>query len=79
MSADEHTAVPRDRVGAMMGTVQIPLENMEYMIERYLLENGTRLDPDTRWLLAGLRDGIGQVAVSTRRLADESARVSSGV
>ena len=53
----------------MLEGVQIPLENVEYTIEQYLLANGARLDTETRFLLAGVRDCVGRVAGSTRRLA----------
>jgi len=64
---DRHAPAP-DRIGEILDAVQMPLENMEFTIERYLLENGPRLDTETRVLLAGLRDRIGEVAVSTRRI-----------
>lgn len=48
--------------------VQLPLENVEYTIERYLLDNGVRLDPETRFLLATVRDCVGRVAGSTRAM-----------
>ena len=48
--------------------VALPLKNLEFMIEEYLLEHGLRLDVETRYLLAGVRDCIGQVACSTRML-----------
>jgi len=58
-----------DRIGEVIGTVQLPLENVAFALEQYLLANGQRLDPETRALLAGVRDCVGRVAVSTRRLA----------
>jgi len=64
----------RDRIGQVMTSVQIPLENIEFTIEHYLLENGCRLDTETRFLLARVRDSVARVAVSTRRLADREAR-----
>jgi len=65
-----------DRIGEVMCAVQLPLENLEFTVEQYLLENANRLDPETRMLLAGVRDCLGRVAVSTRRLrsAGNSAR-----
>lgn len=48
--------------------VQLPLENVEFTIEQYLLDNGQRLDTETRVLLANVRDCIGTVAGSTREI-----------
>ena len=48
--------------------VQLPLENVEFTIEQYLLDNGQRLDTETRVLLANVRDCIGSVAGSTREI-----------
>ena len=47
--------------------VQLPLENVEFTIEQYLLDHGPRLDTETRVLLANVRDCIGNVAGSTRK------------
>jgi len=58
-----------DRIGEVIGAVQLPLENVEYALDQYLLANGQRLDTETRVLLAGIRDCVGRVAVSARRLA----------
>ncbi|MEM6664484.1 MAG: hypothetical protein AAF666_20160 [Pseudomonadota bacterium] len=58
------------RVGEVLDDVSIPLANLEYTIEQYLLAHGARLDTETRFLLAGVRDCVGQVAGSTRRLTD---------
>ena len=57
------------RLDEAMESIRLPLENLEFTIEQYLLENGTRLDLDTRRLLAGVRDCVGRAAVSTRRLS----------
>ena len=62
-----------DRIGEVICSLQLPLENVEYALERYLLDNGQRLDTDTRILLAGIRDCIGRVAVSARRLSRAEA------
>lgn len=48
--------------------VTLPLKNLEFMIQEFLLANGSRLDVETRFLLAGVRDCLGQVAVSSTRL-----------
>ena len=56
------------RMSEVLAGVQIPLENVEYTIEQYLLANGARLDTETRFLLAGVRDCVGRVAGSTRRM-----------
>ena len=57
------------RIGEVMAAVQIPLENVEFTLEHYLLANGQRLDTETRMLLAHIRDSIGRVVVSTRSLS----------
>lgn len=48
--------------------LQLPLENVEFTIDQYLLDNGQRLDTETRMLLANVRDCIGTVAGSTRKI-----------
>lgn len=54
----------------MLDDVEIPLKNIEYTIQQYLLMNGARLDTETRILLACIRDGVGRVAGSSRALAE---------
>ena len=44
--------------------VEIPLKNIEFTIQEYLMAHGARLDTDTRVLLAGIRDCVGKVASS---------------
>ncbi|MEM0943206.1 MAG: hypothetical protein AAGI70_04585 [Pseudomonadota bacterium] len=46
--------------------MRLPLENMEFTIQQYLLENGPRLDLETRVLLARLRDSLANIAEKTR-------------
>ncbi len=58
-----------DRIGEVIGTVQLPLENVEFALDQYLLAHGQRLDTETRVLLAGVRDCVGRVVVSARRLS----------
>ena len=58
-----------DRIGEVMSAVQLPLENVEFALEQYLLSHGQRLDTETRVLLAGVRDCVGRVVVSARRLS----------
>ncbi len=57
-----------DKTAAVLSGVQIPLENLEYTIEQYLLANCNRLDLETRQLLAGVRDCVGRVAGSARQV-----------
>ena len=57
----------------ILGDVEIPLKNIEYTIQQYLMANGARLDTDTRVLLAGIRDCVGRVAGNTRELAKQPA------
>lgn len=58
-----------ETLAAVMDDVEIPLKNVEYTIQQYLLAHGARLDTETRILLAGVRDCVGRVAGSTRELA----------
>jgi hypothetical protein len=58
-----------DRIGEVISAVQLPLENVEFALDQYLLAHGQRLDTETRVLLAGVRDCVGRVAVSARRLS----------
>lgn len=50
--------------------VRLPLENIEFTIEQYLLNHGARLDTETRCLLAGVRDGVRRVASKARDAGD---------
>ena len=59
------------RIAAVVSDVQIPLDNLAYTVEAYLLANGARLDTETRLLLAGIRDCAGRVAGSVRQMADQ--------
>ncbi len=59
------------RLATVVSDVQIPLDNLAYTIEEYLLANGARLDTETRFLLAGIRDCADRVAGSVRRLAGD--------
>ncbi len=59
----------RDRIGEVICAVQLPLENVEFALDQYLLAHGQRLDTETRVLLAGVRDCVGRVVVSARRLS----------
>jgi hypothetical protein len=56
-------------IGDVIGAVQLPLANVEFALEQYLLAHGQRLDTETRILLAGVRDCVGRVAVSAQRLS----------
>ena len=60
-----------DRIGEVMSGVQLPLENVEFALEQYLLSHGQRLDPETRILLAGVRDCVGRVVISAQRLSHD--------
>lgn len=65
------------RLAEVVSDIQIPLDNLAYTVEAYLLANGARLDTETRLLLAGIRDCADQVADSVRRVARESAGETS--
>lgn len=71
MASEKPYSPDGDRIGAMIDSVQLPLENAEFALDQYLLANGQRLDTETRVLLAGVRDCIGRVVVSTRRLSQD--------
>ena len=60
----------RETATDVVDGVALPLKNLEFTIDQYLLANGCRLDVETRYLLAGVRDCLGQVVSSTVRLAD---------
>jgi hypothetical protein len=55
-----------DQIGEVIGAVQLPLENVEFALEPYLLDNGQRLDTEPRVLLASIRYCVGRIAVSAR-------------
>ncbi len=59
--------------------MQLPLSNAEFALEQFLLSNGPRLDTETRMLLAGVRDCIGRVAVSARKLSEDENSDEPGV
>lgn len=65
-----HARSERERISEVMSRVHLPLTNIEFVIEQYLMTQGARLDLETRMLLACVRDGVGQVADSTRRLTE---------
>ena len=54
--------------------IEIPLKNIEFTIQQYLMANGTRLDTDTRVLLAGVRDCVGRVAAVSREYETPTAK-----
>lgn len=61
------------QIDETIASIRLPLENLEFTLEDYLLQNGCRLDTETRVLLARVRDSIGRIAVSTRRLEGRGA------
>lgn len=61
------------RLAEVVSDVQIPLDNLAWTIEAYLMENGTRLDTETRFLLAGIRDCADLVAGRIRFMARQEA------
>ncbi|MEM7507779.1 MAG: hypothetical protein AAF415_13640 [Pseudomonadota bacterium] len=62
----EDGAIQTDPEGANAGGgLQLPLKNMEFTIQQYLLDHGLRLDCETRYLLAQLRDGLSGIAEQT--------------
>lgn len=77
MASNSWDCPDNDRIGEVIGAVQLPLENAEFALDQYLLTHGQRLDTETRVLLAGVRDCIGRVAVSARRLARSERPISA--
>ncbi len=67
-----------DRIGEVISAVQLPLENVEFALQQYLLSHGQRLDIETRVLLAGVRDCVGRVVASTRRLSHRDGKGAAG-
>ena len=54
----------QDNPADYVNSVALPLKNLEFLINDYLMANGTRLDVETRLLLAGVRDSLDRVANS---------------
>lgn len=75
MSADGTAA---HRLDEVMADIQMPLQNLAFTLDAYLLANGTRLDVETRFLLAGARDCANRVAGSVRQVALEDTFQTSG-
>jgi hypothetical protein len=74
LNCDQSSDANDGFMGDVIGAVQLPLANVEFTLEQYLLAHGQRLDTETRILLAGVRDCVGRVAVSAQRLSrDEGA------
>lgn len=65
-TAPEAGAGARAREERILAAVALPLENMAFAIAAHLESHGSRLDVETRFLLAGLRDGIGELASASR-------------
>ena len=70
--------IERIRAGEVVARVQLPLENLHYVLESYLDENADWLDPRTRELLVSVREGLNQVALSTRFLSTPKMCVHDG-
>jgi hypothetical protein len=58
------------RLAEVVSDVQLPLDNLAYTVEAYLMANGARLDTETRYQLAGVRDCAGRVAGCVREMAE---------
>ena len=69
--------IEQDPMISMITGVHLPLENVAYTIEQYLLTNGNRLDVETRFLLAGVRDSVGRAAGSARQIFHDKANALS--
>lgn len=62
---------PERRLGEVLSNIQMPLENLAWTIDEYLLANGPRLDAETRFLLAGARDCADRIAGSVKKAASQ--------
>jgi hypothetical protein len=60
------------RLAEVVSDVQLPLDNLAFTVEAYLMANGPRLDTETRYLLAGIRDCAGRVAGCVRQMAHQN-------
>ncbi len=60
------------RLAEVVSDVQLPLDNLAFTVEAYLMANGARLDTETRYLLAGIRDCAGRVAGCVRQMAHQN-------
>lgn len=65
------------QVSEVLEDVRIPLLNIEHALEQYLHHHRTRLDPETRFLLAGVRECIGRVAISTNEIIEREYEVAN--
>lgn len=67
MQAKQYGARSVEPSAEVIRELELPLRNMEYTIHAYLMDNGNRLDAETRVLLAGLRDSLALVAYRTQK------------
>ena len=65
------------QVSEVLEDVRIPLLNIEHALEQYLHHHRARLDPETRFLLAGVRECIGRVATSANEIIEREHDVVS--
>ncbi len=63
----------QDSPDIVVEDVALPLKNLEFLIDDYLLLNGCRLDTETRFLLAGVRDCLGKVLCTTDLLSQSQS------
>lgn len=71
---DLRRAAPSDSAPAeALRRVELPLRDLEFAVECYLLDHGSHLDIATRRFLAQLRDALGQVSLTAHELADCAA------
>lgn len=59
------------QLSAVLRDVRIPLENITFALDQYILQRGRDLDPETQVLLAGVRNSVEQVARSTRSITEQ--------
>lgn len=62
-----------EQLSELLCDVRIPIENLAFALDQYILQRGRQLDAETRALLAGVRNSLDQVARSARRITDKSA------
>lgn len=69
-------AAHNHQIGRVIRELHLPLCNLEYTVEQYLLSHGQRLDTETRLLLAGVRDCLSHLADCARDVARQPAGAS---
>ncbi|MDT8345075.1 MAG: hypothetical protein RQ752_11670 [Thermohalobaculum sp.] len=72
LSIDRRSS-PDAAPGEALRRVELPLRDLEFAVQCYLLDHGVRLDTGTRRFLAGLRDAIGALSITAHQLGQGPA------